>query len=426
MASARIVVIGAGVAGLSAARALRRRGHDVLVLEARSRIGGRILTRHARATPAPIELGAEFIHGDAPETMRIVRAAGLHVVPSGGTMWIAEAGHVRPENVGMALGRVFGRIDREAPDEPFARFLARQPGGPAQAADRAAAAGFVAGFHAADLERIGTHALAPGEGGLSRGATAEAARLEGDQEAIPRWLAQDLAGALRTRAVVTDIAWKHHRVELGVRGEARRIRARAAVITVPIGVLQAAPEARGGIAFRPDPPAMRAALSRLAMGSVTKVVFAFEELPWAKLGRIAFLRTPGSDFNVWWSPGASTVPLAIAWSGGPPAARLDRRPSSEIVATALRDLARALAIPQRKLEARVRGAWLHDWQHDPFSRGAYSYPQVGGAHAGRALARPVEDTLFFAGEATSQAWGTVEGALASGARAARQVEAALG
>jgi monoamine oxidase len=68
---------------------------------------------------------------------------------------------------------------------------------------------------------------------------------------------------------------------------------------------------------------------------------------------------------------------------------------------------------------------MHDWEHDPFARGAYSYPGVGGASAGRALARPVEGTLFFAGEATAEPWGTVEAALASGLRAARQVEAAL-
>ena len=75
-----------------------------------------------------------------------------------------------------------------------------------------------------------------------------------------------------------------------------------------------------------------------------------------------------------------------------------------------------------RLTASVRGSWLLDWQHDPFSRGGYSYPHVGGANAGRPLARPIEGTLFFAGEATSRDWGTVEGAIASGLRAARHVD----
>ena len=375
MASARIVVIGAGVAGLAAARALVRRGHEVIVLEARPRIGGRILTRHARDVAAPIELGAEMIHGDAPETLRIVGAAGLRTAPLDGATRVARGGRLRQENLPRSLERVFRLIDPGQPDESFASFLTRRPGGRALSRDREVAAAFVRGFHAA----------------------------------------------------VSEIAWKTHRVEVavrqGARGAVRHIRARAAVITVPVGVLRARPGARGAIVFRPDPPAIRAAVGRLAMGSVTKVVFAFDALPWSPA--IRFLRTPEGATGVWWHAGSSRPSLAVAWTGGPAAAELDRQPAREIVAIALTDLARALGTSRARLEAGVRGAWLHDWQHDPFSRGAYSYPEVGGAHAGRALARPVENTLFFAGEATSSAWGTVEGALESGRRAARQVEASL-
>ena len=434
----RIVVIGAGVAGLAAARELHRRGHSVMVLEARNRIGGRILTRHARVSTAPIELGAEFIHGDAPETMRILRAARLQVVPTGGSIWVARGGRLRPESLGASLDRVFRLIYSDAPDESFAQFLARRPGGRALAKARAAAAAFVRGFHAADLDRIGTRSLAPVRGHLAGGAAMTANVLAGDQDAIPHWLACGLESVIRTQAVVSEIAWKRHHVDIrirhGARGAVRRVSARAVVITVPIGVLQAPAELRGGIAFRPEPPGVRNAVDRLAMGSVTRVVFAFDELPWSKLAprrhgegpaEVGFVRIPDSDFSVWWSRIASRGPLAVAWSGGPAAAAQARRRSSEVIATALRQLARGVGVPRPRLEALVRGAWHHDWQHDPFSRGAYSYPQVGGANAGRALARPVEGTLFFAGEATAEAWGTVEGALASGMRAARQVDAAL-
>jgi monoamine oxidase len=408
-----------------------------MVLEARNRIGGRVFTRHARVVPAPIELGAEFIHGDAPETMRIVRAAGLHVVPTGGTLWIARDGKLQPDGIGATLDRVFRLIDHDAPDESFAQFLAQHPGGPALAKDCEAAAGFVQGFHAGDLDRISARSLAPVHGHPAGGASTNAARLAEDHEAIPRWLAHDLESVIRTRAVVTEIAWKRHHVDIRLQedahGVAQRVSARAAVITVPIGVLKAPAGLRGSIAFRPEPPAVRKALDRLAMGSVTKVIVAFDELPWAKLaprqgdalGRIGFVRIPDSDFSVWWAPAPLQAPLAVAWSGGPAAAVLAQKKSSEIVAIALRDLSRGLGVPQGQLEARVQGAWLHDWQHDPFSRGAYSYPQVGGANAGRALAQPVDGTLFFAGEATSSAWGTVEGALESGVRAARKVDATL-
>jgi monoamine oxidase len=334
---------------------------------------------------------------------------------------------------------VFRLIDPRAPDESFAQFLAGRPGGRALAKDRIAAESFVEGFHAADPDSIGARCLAPVHGQRAGGAASTAARLVDGQDAIPRWLEQKLAGVIRTRAVVTEIAWSRHHVEVrvreGARGVLRRLSARAVVVTVPVGVLHAPPRLRGGIAFRPEPVSVRNALSRLGMGSVTKVVFAFEELPWSKLAvarrgnrraDVGFVRTPDSDFSVWWSSGSSQAPLAVAWSGGPPAAALDRRRPPEVVAVALRDLARGLGVTRSRLEKSVRGAWVHNWQHDPFSRGAYSYPLVGGTHAGQALARPVEGTLFFAGEATSRAWGTVEGALASGLRAARQVNAALG
>jgi monoamine oxidase len=83
-------------------------------------------------------------------------------------------------------------------------------------------------------------------------------------------------------------------------------------------------------------------------------------------------------------------------------------------------------MPRRRVASRVLGAWTHDWRSDPHARGAYSYVRVGGVGSAHRLARPVDGTLFFAGEATEEELsGTVEGALASGQRAARQVDTAL-
>jgi monoamine oxidase len=79
---------------------------------------------------------------------------------------------------------------------------------------------------------------------------------------------------------------------------------------------------------------------------------------------------------------------------------------------------------RRTLDTLLVATWTHDWQRDPFSRGAYSYAAVGGRAAHRALGRPVESTLFFAGEATSSdQTGTVAGAIESGRRAAKEIEA---
>jgi monoamine oxidase len=104
--------------------------------------------------------------------------------------------------------------------------------------------------------------------------------------------------------------------------------------------------------------------------------------------------------------------------------REDRTARVDLSLTAL---AEALGVPRRRLDELLDGWWSHDWEADPFSRGAYAYPLVGGQSAIEALARPVEGTLFFAGEATDPAQtATVAGAIDSGHRAARQVLRVLG
>jgi monoamine oxidase len=121
-------------------------------------------------------------------------------------------------------------------------------------------------------------------------------------------------------------------------------------------------------------------------------------------------------------------PLAVAWCGGPRAAAIARRGPGAVQSTALAELAAALGLPRRAVTSRLAATWMHDWEQDRYARGAYSYARVGGAGAARSLSRPVDGTLFFAGEATDTTGhtGTVEGALTSGLRAARQIRRALG
>ena len=110
------------------------------------------------------------------------------------------------------------------------------------------------------------------------------------------------------------------------------------------------------------------------------------------------------------------------WSGGPAASRLTELNEEAIVETAIADLAKGLGVDRRKPLARLVDGRVFNWQADPFSRGAYSYAAVGGAEAGKELAQPMADTLFFAGEATDDLLpATVAGAIRSGYRAAQQL-----
>src|SRR5947207_3948831 len=94
MAIRSTIIIGAGAAGLAAARDLSRAGHEVAVLEARDRIGGRVYTQRGPETPVPIELGAEFVHGKSPALWHIAKAANLKLHEISGRHWYFDDGHV--------------------------------------------------------------------------------------------------------------------------------------------------------------------------------------------------------------------------------------------------------------------------------------------------------------------------------------------
>jgi monoamine oxidase len=118
--------------------------------------------------------------------------------------------------------------------------------------------------------------------------------------------------------------------------------------------------------------------------------------------------------------------MITGWAGGPQAELLLNEAEQARVEISLDALSKVFATPRRVIDDLLDGWWMHDWRADPFSRGAYVYVGVGGSAAQKALAKPVEDTLFFAGEATdAEQTGTVAGAIASGRRAAREMKGLL-
>lgn len=157
-----VAVVGAGAAGLVAARELRRAGFSVRVLEAGNRVGGRISTLHVASAGLPLELGAEFIHGEARQTMRLLAEANVVTVPVIGDHLRSDSGELSPHHLTwQRMARVFKRLDPDRePDRSFQEFLDTRPGGRALAEERELARGFVEGFHAADVSRISERSIA--------------------------------------------------------------------------------------------------------------------------------------------------------------------------------------------------------------------------------------------------------------------------
>jgi monoamine oxidase len=428
-----VIVIGAGAAGLAAAAALGRGGRSVRVLEARDRIGGRIWTRLEPELAAPVELGAEFIHGPSPETHELLRQGGSAGIDSSGEHWSLIDGRLqrRTESLldqvreALAAAQVLSR-----PDMSLDAFLESGAGRALPEEARAMARTFVAGFDAADPHRVSIHSIAQewSAGGMLDSAQS---RPSGGYGTVLRALRAALDPAyvrLQLQTLVTEVRWSHDGVEVTGRrlGGPFRAMAAKAIVTVPLGVLQLPAAAQGAIRFTPPLATKQSALDRLLAGPVLKVTLHFRRSFWEEQdgGRHAdasFFHAPGKAFPTLWTALPVRAPLLNAWAGGPAAARLCESSDEEIVRHAL-DCVGAL-FQGANVEAELESAHLHNWSRDACSRGAYSYVAVGGDQARELLAAPLEGTLFFAGEATDTTGeaATVTGALRSGARAAREV-----
>lgn len=432
--SADVIVLGAGLAGLSAAADLLDAGRSVVVLEARDRIGGRVDTRHDDRFPLPLERGAEFLHGFAPETWELVRRSQATAYEVSTANWGRVGRSLqRRDDMWEEVGRVMCRLETSADgDLSFVEFL-RRHGSRFSPKVKRASLMYVAGFNAADPATISVESLRLGE--------QESAVIEGDRSfrvlqgyaVIAQWLAQKIERAggriiLETEATAVRHRRGHIEVEtqstLDRTKRARTYRARQLVVTLPLGVLQARQGLRGAIRWEPDLPQKRVALRKLHMGEVVKVVLDFAAPFWEHQGydELGFFHSPDDPFPTWWT----TLPVRTArltgWSGGPKAAKLSKLSRTAILRRALTVLSRMLRASVDRLESRLRRGEVCNWQCDPFARGAYGYVKVGGVEAVRQLAAPVDGTLFFAGEAThAEMNGTTAAAIESGHRAAREV-----
>jgi monoamine oxidase len=416
-----VIIIGAGAAGLAAARALSGAGKRICILEARDRIGGRVSSLHLPGLPVPIELGAQFIHGESATTFGIVEAAGLTAVELTDTHCrVRGETRERIDDYWKEIDEIRGKIRPRKRDLSFAEFLrSRHELTPRQ---RELAHAFVEGYHAAHADRISALALRTADGEQDDPSGNKQFRLTGGQDAIIEWLRSGLDPErtdLRLRTVVASVQWSARSVVVATRA-GERIRASALVVTIPIGVWKAARDQEGAIEFDPPLREKERALDTIEAGHVVKIAFRFRERFWDD--RVNFLHTDDRFLPTWWTDAPIRSPILTGWGGGHAADALIAEGADALQDRALDSLSRAFDVPRRRVDSLLAGVFHHDWQRDPFSRCAYSYAAVGGSKSHAALAKPIRGTLYFAGEATSgDETGTVAGAIESGKRAAREL-----
>lgn len=428
---ADVAVVGAGAAGLAAARRLSEAGRSVLLLEARDRVGGRIWT-----VDDGIELGAEFVHGEPEATLALLREAGIGVEEIAGERWAMRDGR-RQRAISLMGHEVHRLLERAAHierDMSVAEFLeSAVRDDPSCAAVAARIQGMAEGYDAVDPARASIRALvAEWVGSASPGASS---RPRGGYGALIDHMVRELDRArveLRLESVVRVVRWSAEGVEIDIeqRGELRRHRVRKAIITLPLGVLQAPPGDPAAVSFEPPLEMKREALAGLGMGPTHRVALKFREAFWEEIDggqmkNAGFITTSDLPFRTFWTQLPQRKSQLVAWAGGPAATKIEERGGGTregVIAQAVESVS-ALFGGRVYVEGLLEDAWFHDWVSDPLARGAYSYVNVGGEGARRKLAEPVEGTIYIAGEATDDGGEatTVAGAIAEGERVARAV-----
>lgn len=420
----RVVVVGAGVAGLSAAAALRRAGIEVVVVEARDRIGGRIHT--AEVAGVPVDLGAAWIHGvqGSPLAASIEgEGFGLEADTS-----LADVPVVRRADGSIVSAAALWRALR--------RWTAAMGAGAREPQDRSTAAALDAwldargidGEERALVELVGLRWsvelewAAPADD-LSVQAAWNTPGFGGGDHLIPggygAWVDALAAGVdVRLSEPVRAIAWGDGGVT--VRTDRGEHPGSHVIVTVPASVLRA-----GAIAFDPPLPAARvAALARVGSGALEKVVLRWEDRFWDEPGPWSALddRTAGDGVCVDLSAHAGGATVVFLDGGATTLGPRTEQDDATLVEAALVRFARGLG--RDDVPAPI--AWsVTRWATDPWSLGAYSHTPVGTTFDDlEALGEPLGGRVLFAGEHTAGPWHqTVHGALLSGLREAARLGA---
>lgn len=408
--SEHIVIVGAGAAGLMAARALARAGRRVTILEARERCGGRIHPLPASEFGYAADGGAEFVHGEAPVTRGLAREAGLSVRTIGGTQWSFDGKAFSRENPRDPYGDKLHAAVKELTDDlTVADFLRRHFAGPEYARLRHAVERMVEGYDAADPERASTLALRDewmNDGHATQG------RIDGGYGRLIDFLAAECrksGAAIHLGAVVAAIEESGGKVVVRCDGGEEQICDRV-ILTVPLPLLRE-------IALPAAARTKAAAADDIGFGSVIKLLLRFKRPWWREREELADMLFLLSDeiIPVWWTRQPDQHHVLTGWFGGPRTAGLSHLDPQGLIDAGLDSLAAIFNQPREDIARDLVAAAPANWAHDPFARGAYSWATPQTRAAQEILAR-ADGPVLFSGEALYRGrdMGTVEAALASG------------
>lgn len=403
-----VIIIGAGAAGLSAMRELAKAGYHVCILEAAGIAGGRISTINENFKN-PVEAGAEFIHGKLPLTFQLLKEAGLSYEVVEGKMISVQNGKWQTEEHDAQWNEFMKQLGKLKTDITILQFLEQNFAGPEHIHLRQAVQRFSEGFDLADISKASVLSIKDEWKNIDK----KQYRIKGGYTQIVDHLVnrcRQLNTEFYFNTCANKIEYENESVTVYATDN-KKFQAKRLIITVSTGILQS-----GTLQFKPKLTDHAVAIQGLGFGAVIKFLFEFKTCFWKEFDdETSFLLTD-EEIPTWWTQSPSESNLLTGWLGGPNATKKVFEPDASLLNTALLSLSSIFGIPPAMLQEELTNYKIINWLNHPYIKGGYSYNTLHSEQAINVLSSPVNDTIYFAGEAISKSksLGTVESALQSG------------
>ena len=422
----KVLVIGAGISGLAAAKNLNDSGYDVTILEAKDRIGGRLYTD--RSLGVPLEVGANWIHDNNPETnpiMKIKEELGLkaHKCSVAGpavSFEVLDKEGNKIEISGKDLEKIEFRIGIFAYLAKYLRpstniseiFTFVKKLGLLSFIEEEALFVLIQKIaleQAEDPEKISIEALFEHEGFENDEA------IIGGYDQIAYYFEKELHNKIILNSPIEHINYEQDTIK--VISGSEKYEANAVIVTASLGALK-----KEVIKFTPELPIeKKQSIKKLGWGTLNKVMLKFVHKFWSDKDFIV-ITNKESNFHAWINEEpVCKEPVIVATISGKNAKKLENKPDEEVVQIALNELK---AVYGNKV-SELNSYYITKWSLDPYIYGSYSTNKAGenSQLLRKQLSTPVNSKLFFAGEATSvKVAGYLQMALQSGVREAENIK----
>lgn len=416
MSITHTIIIGAGASGLICAAEISKT-HKVTLIEKNNTPGGRIRTSKMKTGNGIIEAGAEFVHGDAPITAKLVEEAKLKMLRLDGKMlrkrgkqWIEE------EEMIEGWDELIEKMKHQRSDTTMEIFMQAHFAGDKYAELRRHIEAFVQGFDVADTATVSVKALYEEWSNES-----DQFRIESGYGPLINYLEKkciDNGCIIKTNTTVKQVDWQKNEVTVYTE-QGEKITGNKIVITVPLSVLKSL---GGGASINITPPVdnYMNAVRKIGYGTVIKVIFELDKQLWKNKTGFIFSE---QMIPTWWTQYPVDNNLITGWAGGPVAAQLSQHTEDELIEIAVQSLSAIFDITAAELRNIIRYSYVFNWSNYDETLGAYSFPTPDSASARKLLNTPLDETVYFAGEGLYDGayTGTVEAAFSSGLQTAAAI-----